>query len=189
MEVPKELNRRLKRIGGVNVYGEPNYRVVWGWSRLAEIGGRFEVDDEGRKWSWIGQKVEPKYGAALDNWHVEKWMPADSFGSPESWERNYTTRVDGVQVHLLGPYPSRGDYESIVTLPPISLNASACDAVAALVDRSRSLSRADRKKVITSKLDAKDRDWDREADAILDDAMPAFYGRPHAAGFHPKEKQ
>ena len=34
--------RRLEIAGGVNRFGRPNYRAVWGWSRLGWIGGKWE---------------------------------------------------------------------------------------------------------------------------------------------------
>ncbi len=33
-ETPESVAGRLKGAGGVNRYGEANYRVVWGWNRL-----------------------------------------------------------------------------------------------------------------------------------------------------------
>src|SRR6476646_9343734 len=44
-ETPENVARRLERAGGINRFGEPNYRAVWGWNRLAWIGGKFEEHD------------------------------------------------------------------------------------------------------------------------------------------------
>ena len=41
-DTPEAVARRLERAGGLNCFGEPNYRAVWGWNRLAWIGGKFE---------------------------------------------------------------------------------------------------------------------------------------------------
>ncbi len=40
-EAPAAAQERLARAGGSNPYGEANFRVVWGGSRLAWIGGRW----------------------------------------------------------------------------------------------------------------------------------------------------
>src|SRR6266568_3403676 len=45
-DTPENVARRLERAGGVNRFGEANYRAVWGWNRLAWIGGKFEDRDE-----------------------------------------------------------------------------------------------------------------------------------------------
>ena len=45
-DTPESVAHRLERAGGINRYGEPNYRAVWGWNRLAWIGGKFEDRDE-----------------------------------------------------------------------------------------------------------------------------------------------
>src|SRR2546425_9290644 len=36
-ETPENDAQRLERAGGRNLFGEPNYRAVWGWDRLAWI--------------------------------------------------------------------------------------------------------------------------------------------------------
>src|SRR5208282_4975112 len=40
-----EVQQRLEHAGGYNVLGQPAFRVVWGWSRLSWIGGRWEDRD------------------------------------------------------------------------------------------------------------------------------------------------
>ena len=40
-----EAARALALAGGRNRFGEPNYRAVWGWSRLDWIGGKWEDRD------------------------------------------------------------------------------------------------------------------------------------------------
>ena len=44
-DTPEEVARRLEAAGGRNRFGEANYRVIWGWNRLAWIGGKFEDRD------------------------------------------------------------------------------------------------------------------------------------------------
>ncbi|HUN62706.1 MAG TPA: hypothetical protein VMU53_11985, partial [Candidatus Sulfotelmatobacter sp.] len=45
-EPPVGVQERLAVAGGLNRFGDPNYRVVWGWNRLAWIGGKFEDRDQ-----------------------------------------------------------------------------------------------------------------------------------------------
>src|SRR5258705_12174172 len=46
-ETPENVARRLCLAGGMNRYGEANYRVVWGWNRVGWIGGEVEERDAG----------------------------------------------------------------------------------------------------------------------------------------------
>jgi hypothetical protein len=88
----------------VNPYGEPNFRVVWGGSRLARIGGRWT--DRDAHGNAIREKVElrrvPKY-LPVDRWHIERWMPAESYGSPEQWHAQTTEIEDSIRVAALEP--------------------------------------------------------------------------------------
>ena len=82
-ETPENVARRLCLAGGMNRYGEANYRVVWGWNRLGWIGGKFE--DRDARGDLIREVVElrwePKY-PQVNRWHVERWVPAEAYGSP-----------------------------------------------------------------------------------------------------------
>ncbi len=87
-EAPASIQRRIALAGGANRYGEPNFRVVWGGSRLTWIGGRWT--DRDAHGNAIREAIElrqvPKY-APLDRWHIERWTPPESYGSPDSWYR------------------------------------------------------------------------------------------------------
>jgi len=82
---PEAVARRLERAGGINRYGEPSYRAVWGWNRLAWIGGKFEDrDDHGVLLrERIELRKEPKY-PAVNRWHIERWLPPETYGSPRA---------------------------------------------------------------------------------------------------------
>jgi hypothetical protein len=117
-ETPGDVARALALAGGHNRFGEANYRAVWGWSRLDWIGGKWEDHDPqtgGLLREVIELRREPKY-LPHDRWHIERWMPPESYGSPESWHAATTEFVGGRNVAALGPYPSRGDYEHCFTL-------------------------------------------------------------------------
>jgi hypothetical protein len=111
-ETPENVARRLCHAGGLNRYGEANYRVVWGWNRLGWIGGKFE--DRNERGELIREVVElrwePKY-PQVNRWHVERWVPAETYGSPRAWYAQTVERADGKSVAALGPYPERGEYE------------------------------------------------------------------------------
>jgi hypothetical protein len=113
---------------------------VWGWRRLAWIGGRFEDRDSAGNLlrEFVGLRYEPKY-FPRDRWHIERWCAPEMYGSPDDWARA-TLEVEGAQsIAALGPYPSRGEYEHVFTLegPPTyrgAANNSAAPAYSVASD-------------------------------------------------------
>jgi hypothetical protein len=183
-ETPTAVQERATRAGGVNRYGEPNFRVVWGGARLAWIGGRWT--DRDAHGNTIREKIElrrvPKY-LPENRWHIERWMPAESYGSPEQWLEQTTEIEDGVRVAALGPYPSRGDYEHCFTLESASgefipLTPAACDWIVRAIEWSRRQRGTEMRGAIAAREARRERRLDRSMDDILDDAVPAFHGEP-----------
>lgn len=85
---------------GVNPFGEPQFRIVWGPARTYVIGG-----------SWPDGSIEyrrmPKYG--LDQkWILERWRAAVHYGTPEQWMFD-TMTPEGMLA--IGPFPVYGEYE------------------------------------------------------------------------------
>lgn len=114
LETPGYLLGALADEGGANLYGEPMYRLVWGWSRHELRAGEFhEFDDSG---NWVGAKfdvrMEPRY-YPRDRFHLEVWMPPGIYGTPEEWYAVTRRVVGGRFVEHLGEYPSRGEYEHV----------------------------------------------------------------------------
>src|SRR5258707_14310062 len=99
-QTPERVARRLLVAGGVNRFGEANYRAVWGWNRLAWIGGKFEKRDPATG-SLLREGVElrqePKYPAE-NRWHIERWVPPEVSGSPNPWYAQTIERENGVSL-------------------------------------------------------------------------------------------
>src|SRR6202521_21077 len=85
-ETPAAIQERVARAGGTNRYGEPQFRVVWGGARLTWIGGKWTDRDANGNVvrETIEQRRVPKY-LPENRWHVERWMPPESYGSPDEW--------------------------------------------------------------------------------------------------------
>ena len=170
---PRQINAALAVAGGWNLYGQANFRVIWGSEHHAWIGGKFEgeKDRHGNTLPcWRGLKRDIKYPHMAEDWLLEVWRPAEFYGSPEQWPESE-----------LGPYPSRGDYELVRRLPPQEFSPYVAMALVRMVEASRGLSKADRYKEIYEREVARpEKQWDSDADAILDDAVPAFGGFSHA---------
>jgi hypothetical protein len=77
--------------------------------RLGWIGGKFE--DQNERGELVREVVElrsePRY-PQVNRWHVERWVPAEAYGSPRAWYAQTMERADGKSVAALGPYPVRG---------------------------------------------------------------------------------
>lgn len=133
--VPKETLEYLKRIAGMNPYGEPILRLCVAEDRYTKAGGAFTDWEQGSSLQdrggygdpeHIGEGVvelrrtsaqplrtvvevrEVKKYPGLEGWILERWYPASMYGSEQDW---LSHKKDGVP--LLGPYPSEGDYEMI----------------------------------------------------------------------------
>ena len=140
---------RLALAGGRNLFGEPNYRAVWGWNCLGWIGGRWTDRDPATGSvlrETIGLRLAPKY-FPHNRWHIERWCAPETYGSPEQWARNTLEIEDGRNIPALGPYPSRGEYEHVFTLDDLrghfqQLTPTIAERLAHLIERSRALSGA-----------------------------------------------
>ena len=183
-EAPAEIQLRVARAGGLNRFGEPNFRIVWGGSRLGWIGGRWT--DRDASGNVIREAIDlrrvPKY-LPLDRWHIERWMPPEAYGSPELWYAQTVETEDGIRIPALGPFPRRGEYEHCFTLEDprggfLPLTASACDWIVLAIEWSRRQTRHASRRALAERERLREKQWDSAADTILDDAVPAFHGQP-----------
>lgn len=173
----------LARAGGVNPFGDPNFRAVWGGSRLGWIGGRWiDRDAHGNVIrERIELRQEPKYIPA-NRWHIERWMPPGAYGTREEWYTSTIETENGIRIPALGPYPSRGDWEHCFTLEEadgdfMPLSPAVCEWVVRAIEWTRRMPREMTKLAIAQREANHEREWERIADDVLDDAIPAFHGQ------------
>jgi hypothetical protein len=187
-EAPGEIRERVVRAGGVNRLGEANYRIVWGWSRLAWIGGKWA--DRDSSGNVIRERIElrqePKY-IPHDRWHIERWLPPEAFGTRAQWFAQTMEKEDGILIPALGPYPSRGEYEHCFTVQGpggefLPLTAAVCDAVVRAIEWTRRQPARALRSAIDRREQGSERAWDVRADALLEDAGRAFHGAPFVNG-------
>jgi hypothetical protein len=172
-ETPTDVARELALAGGCNRFGEPNYRAVWGWSRLDWIGGKWEDRDDGGKLlrEVVEVRREPKY-VPHNRWHIERWVPAESYGSPEQWRAETIEIQNGRNIPALGPYPSRGEYEHCFTLEGprgdfVQLTPAAARLVARAIEASRGMPRAKRREALEDRMRREEREYEAYADEVL----------------------
>lgn len=186
-ETPESVARRLELAGARNRFGEPNYRAVWGWNRLAWIGGKFEDRDEHGVLlrERIELRKEPKY-AEVNRWHIERWVPPEAYGSPRMWCTQTKEIANGQTVAALGPYPERGEYEHCFTLETpkgefVQLTPTVAEYVARAIEYSRCKPRGQTRAKLYDREEREDRAYENWAFDLLDDAAPAFHKQPFVA--------
>lgn len=183
-EVPLNIQTRLTAAGGLNRYGEPNFRVVWGVSRLTWIGGEWSDTDNSGNYTRriVEERQVPKY-FPFERWYLEKWFPAEHYGSPEEWERTLTEIQDGKKIRMLGPYPSRGEYEMCYRLEKpdetyLALEPEIVEQIVRLIKLGDARSSAENRAAVWRAAEKAEKDWDNRADDILFD-INQFDGKPH----------
>ena len=172
--VTPAVARELALAGGYNRLGEPNYRAVWGWSRLDWIGGKWEDRDPVSGLlvrEAIELRREPKY-TPHNRWHIERWMPPESYGSPEAWRAQTMEILNGRNVPALGPYPSRGDYEHCFTLEGprgefVQLTPAVARHIARAIETSRGIPPAKKKEALDERTRREEREYDAWAENVL----------------------
>jgi len=186
-EAPESVQRRLTLAGGVNRFGEPNYRAVWGWNRLTWIGGKWEDRDAAGNLvrEVIQLRQVPKYHA-FSRWHIERWVPPEVYGSPEQWYARTLEVEGGYSIPALGPYPARGEYEHCFKLQGprgefVQLTPTAAEYVAGLIEASRKFTSREKRAALDRRESAAALEFDAWAYNVLDDAVPAFHGLPFVA--------
>ena len=184
-DVPEGVARSLELAGGINRFHEPNYRAIWGWNRLAWIGGKFTERDPATGAllrEVVELRQEPKY-PAVNRWHIEKWLPPEVYGSPRAWYAQTIERENGVSVAALGPYPSRGEYEHCLTLEGprgefVQLTPTVAEHIARAIEWSRRAPRSAGKRALSDREQRQERAYDAWAYDLLDEAVPAFHRQP-----------
>ncbi len=183
-DAPETVAHCLARAGGVNRFGEANYRAVWGWNRLAWIGGKFEDRDE--HGALLRERIEltkePKY-PAVNRWHIERWVPPETYGSPGAWYAQTIERENGVSIPALGPYPSRGEYEHCFTLEGrrgefVQLTPTVAEHVARAIEWSRKFPRSAKRRQLYDREGREERTYENWAFDVMDHAVPAFHMQP-----------
>ena len=115
MEPPPDVAAYVTRYGGRNLYGEPNFRIVWGGNRTAFKTRRFR--DQSERGAVLHDAIECreslKYPKYREHWVLEWWKSPMEFcgGDKELWYAANTGSLDGIPIPPQEAFPSRGSYE------------------------------------------------------------------------------
>jgi hypothetical protein len=202
-DTPPEVTEELKLAGGLNRFGEPMFRVIWGFNRIVPMSGEWQewehstaalVDkltgfSQSRPVirlvrSVIETRFEPKYLPA-NCWHLEKWCPPEEYGSPEVWRKQGEEVVQGLTVDTAGEFPSRGEYELVMPLTtdftydgkPLPLSSTLVGELARMVKvGTERYSLMQRRAAIEQRLKREEQGFTRKAIDIMKDGMRPYAG-------------
>lgn len=170
------FNSYLERIGGLNPYGQPMFRLVWGGTAKNVTFGQTATGKKGQH-EYLRYHGIPAY--FLEFWKAPE-MSVDLFYR-ETWDPIS-------QMHTLGDYPAFGEYVKVaqfytketrngkLEIVPQSVTFGFLDDIVALVNRSKNLTEADRRKLIIAEIQAEKKAANQLAYDAYIDASPAFGG-------------
>lgn len=205
-ECPESVARELEIAGGLNRYGKPNFRLVWGWNRIVPMSGEWQEFEhmaatltdkltghtETRtfirlKESKIETRQVPKYLPA-NCWHLEKWCPPEQYGTPETWRKAGEEVIAGMTIDTAGEFPRQGEYELCYPLTtdgtvngqPIPLVPDVVIEIAQMVRRAGEISipALQRRNAIEQRIKREEEGFTRKAIDILKDGMRPFCSEP-----------
>jgi len=106
-QCPEEFQDRLTRMFGVNQFGSPHFKIVWGQSEFIRMGNiwRDRFGNERR----ANRDIYQYHGTPC--WVLVRWKQPSHYGSPATYYEN--TWDESSKMHFLGEYPWRGRYESV----------------------------------------------------------------------------
>ena len=99
-ECPSWFNDELARIGGMNRYGEPLFKLVWSEDVRSIIGGRFAD-------GFVGYRNARMMGKD-PCWVLMIWEGPEVFGDPDLWDIDYRDMETGLLD--CGSFPKHGRY-------------------------------------------------------------------------------
>ena len=195
--VPEWLIDRIRRYGGVNDMGQPNFRIVWGNDRIAPVGGKWQkLDEHGTPCGYrVETQMVPKYAEGINRWILEMWQPPPM--SEEEWHAHFTQNIDGIFIETLGPYPANGDYELVKVLETpctckgnctdqnrhhrfVPLTATICDALIHVATVNKHIPVKDRMEYRRKQREREDAaKSQRLEDAIKGIGRPSWARNPH----------
>lgn len=201
-DCPETVKLRLLLAGGINRFGKPNFRLVWGFNRIVKMHGEWQevepakatglLTPDGKpfmtkpriKSSVIETREVPKYVPG-NCWHLEKWCAPEMYGTPESWAKMGEEVSGDYTIDTAGPFPSQGEYELVMPLTidgtpggqRLPLYGAVVEEIVQMIQKSVNFNFGLRRAAIAQRLEREDKQFTDRAEDILRDGIPAFSGR------------
>ncbi len=143
---------------GQNPFGENIWRIVHAPSRRSLVHGH------GRKPKWL-----VTYPQAGDHWVLEKWLSAYDFTkcTAQTWNQSMT---------LLGPYPSRGEYELCHIFELALPESGNIEKLITWIEAGSKYSMYENMLSMRAEADREGQTGKSYREAVIRNALPAFGG-------------
>lgn len=177
-QCPKEYQDRVRKAGGINRYGEPNFKIVWGEAHGTRAGGYWPHE------GFTGYK--DVFLNDTPCWLLLQWHDSIEYGSPTLW---YMDNFDeGTGLQTLGEFPYRGAYQVLfilrdekiednkLVIDPMPLNGMLVDLVIPLMIFGQGLSYERRAQAIKERRALEEEEQLRVITDARLDAQLAFKG-------------
>ena len=159
----------MKRYG-VNLYGEPKFRIVFADSRKHMVTGQWVDGSVGGKW-------RPRYRQLAGFWIMEGWLPASLYHAGltrEQWDLRFPSI----------PFQDRGDYDHCHTFEASDPANSSVDKLVKWILAGREGSFQDNLDACQAQYAAEEKDKDNEIEARIRNVLPAYGTAPMVGGGH-----
>lgn len=183
MSCPKEFQVRVSDAGGLNRYGDPNFRIIWGQTETCIRGGYWEAQ-EGRP-EFTGY-LEVLEGFGEPCWVLQMWKAPECFGTPAEYFMDNQDPHTGLQI--LGDYPWRGRYDTLNAFrsrefkngqlhqESMPLNSVIIDLVIPIIQQAQTATQLMRYTALKDREDRKQSNLTRIIDDKRKDAKLSFNG-------------
>lgn len=180
---PQVFADRINRVGGFNLYGEPNFKIIWGMG-----GDKSAIFRAGGEWAGGGQVTRKGYRDLLLSgdpaWVLLQWQAPEKYGKPQSY---YVANYDeATTLQTLGEYPYRGRYEIVLpfiwkgmingrlVIENMPLSSLLIDLVVPVIKESQGLSNERKRQLMLDHKEREDRAQQSQIESSLAAAYPAF---------------
>ncbi len=168
----------MKRYG-VNIYGDPKFRIVWAESRKHMVTGQWLDGTTGGKWRprYRGILQAAKEAGKPGFWIMEGWLPADLYHAGmtrEQWDLRFPSL----------PYQDRGDYDHCHTFEASDPANSSVDKLVKWIIAGREGSFQDNLDACQAQYAAEEKDKDNEIEARIRNVLPAYGAAAMVGGGH-----
>lgn len=179
MICPAHFQERVTRAGGLNRYGQPNFRLAWSQDEKFRAGGVWPHDHyAGYRNVYAANcaPVPPKDGY----WMLMEWDGPETFGGEAMYF--FLHRDETTGLCSLGPYPHKGRYkvavkliwttvdDGVMTIEPWALNSRVVDMIIPVVLAGRKDSVERRRKFADAERQQTERKLSAQVEAVMKDA-------------------
>lgn len=182
LQCPDEYQTRVTEAGGLNKYGEPNFRICWGDTEVYRAGGVWEPLD--------GAYYRGYRDLLLVNeacWALLQWQPADKWGHPAAYY--FCNLDDTTGLQTLGEYPFHGRYEIVqpfvsrtvkdgrVVVDAMPLSSLLVDMVIPIIRESKEISSLKLRELMRERREKVEKEKVDEIEACIRNATPEWISR------------